>query len=173
MDCQCWMWPVIDGWLACPKKNLKKEKDIYIIFPSKNYKIFWQEASWMACFFHAWFKTFMWLPWFTSHLLGCCSKQGFNVLGNCLNSCFYEVQIFALLFIFSSFWRFLAQIHTLLPDFSGFFLQVRSDYIPNSSSETSNCNIFQMLFLFFWRVKYLTQLTLKRLYKLLSTNRTE
>ena len=45
-------------------------------------------------------------------------KQGCKFSGNCLNSGFHEVQIPALLFVFSPFWRLLAQIHTLFWAFS-------------------------------------------------------
>ena len=39
--------------------------------------------------------------------------QGCKFSGNCLNSGLHEVHIPSLLFIFSPFWRLLAQIHTL------------------------------------------------------------
>ena len=55
------------------------------------------------------------------------SHQGCKFSGNCLNSGFHEVQISALLFIFSHFGRLLAQIHTLFQAFS-----FRSAYIPES-----------------------------------------
>ena len=45
------------------------------------------------------------------YVLGC------KFSGNCLNSGFHEVQIPALLFIFSLFWRLLAHIHTLFQAF--------------------------------------------------------
>ena len=47
--------------------------------------------------------------------------QGCKFSGNCLNSRFHKTQIPALLFIFSPFWRLLAQIYEL---FSGCFVQV-------------------------------------------------
>ena len=58
----------------------------------------------------------------------CYLSQGCKFLGNCLNSGFHEVQIPALLFIFSLFWRILAQIYTLFQAFQAF--SFRSAYIP-------------------------------------------
>ena len=55
----------------------------------------------------------------------CAPGQGCKFSGNCLNSGFHEVQIPALLFIFSVFWRILAQIYALFQVFS-----FRSAYIP-------------------------------------------
>ena len=52
--------------------------------------------------------------------------QGCKFSGNCLNSGLHEAQIPTLLFIFSPFWRLLAQIHTLFQAFS-----LRSAYIPD------------------------------------------
>ena len=64
--------------------------------------------------------------------------QGCKFSGNCLNSGLHEAEIPALLFIFSPFWRLLAQIHALFQAFS-----LRSAYIPDImptalSSEDSN-----------------------------------
>ena len=48
------------------------------------------------------------------------SLQGCKFSGNCLNSGFHEVQIPTLLFIFSPFWRILAQIYALFQAFQAF-----------------------------------------------------
>ena len=57
-----------------------------------------------------------------------CTKQGCKFSGNCLNSGLYEAQIPTLLFIFSPFWRLLAQIHALFQAFA-----LWSAYIPDKS----------------------------------------
>ena len=58
--------------------------------------------------------------------------QGCKFSGNCLNSGFHEVKIPALIFIFSPFWRILAQIYMLFQAFQAIFF--RSAYIPDNKN---------------------------------------
>ena len=58
-------------------------------------------------------------------------KQGCNFLGYSLNSGLHEVQILALLLIFSPFWRLLVQIHKL---FEAIFF--RSACIPDQEQSS-------------------------------------
>ena len=65
--------------------------------------------------------------------------------GNCLNSGLHEAQIPALIFIFSPFWRLLAQIHALFQAFA-----LWSAYIPVMLiSEKTTWSIYLFIYLFF------------------------
>ena len=65
----------------------------------------------------------------------CNCHQGCKFSGNCLNTGFHEAQSPALLFIFSPFWRLLAQILALFQAFS-----LRSAYIRVSWNKPPNVN---------------------------------
>ena len=74
--------------------------------------------------------------------------------GNCLNSGLHEVQIPILLFIFSPFWRLLAQIYTLFFWLFGLF-SFRLAYMPTGAK--SSCERFYFILtqdfqVMFWRI---------------------
>ena len=70
--------------------------------------------------------------------------QGCKFSGNCLNSGLHEAQIPTLIFIFSPFWRLLAQIHTLFQTFA-----LWSAYIPVMLiSEKTTWSIYVFIYFF-------------------------